>query len=522
MRFVISSLCAVLLAVISACGSSASVSKPNTKNQSENLRLSRAEALEVVSCYNGSVLPSIRLLQIKNINLNSYKSCLNQSVSSVKRPQGAVASVVQPAYVKISADALSLALTSNGNMAEIFIQHMKQIGLWALEGLDAYQDRLVIQDLKCATQGVSDACTNVCSSSNTCRIVRNLSNNVISGSGSDVIGAESRSGPPRPLISPTVSGLTSGTLVLRNNGADDLTITSNGTANFATRMNWLGSYSVTVGSHPAGYSCTVSSGSGTANMAVVNSVSVSCASNSVGGSISGLSASGLTLNYNGSGGYSIGSGGSSYSLPVTPNNGDSYAVTVATQPTGLFCSLSGASGTISGSVSANISCVNSKRIFMTATSYTGNLGGSSGADAKCAADANKPATGTYKALISDAARIACTTANCSGGTGEHTDWVLASSQHYHQANDLTSIGTTNSNGVFTFPLNNQWKSGTSQVNRIWSGLNSNWTRNGIHCSDWASTTGSGSHGRQNTTDSQAIQYNTQLCTDTNSIACVEQ
>ena len=61
----------------------------------------------------------------------------------------------------------------------------------------------------------------------------------------------------------TLSGLASGTLVLQNNGGDDLTRTVNGSFNFATTVTTGSAYSVTVLTQPLGHTCTVSNGSGT-------------------------------------------------------------------------------------------------------------------------------------------------------------------------------------------------------------------------------------------------------------------
>ena len=98
-----------------------------------------------------------------------------------------------------------------------------------------------------------------------------------------------------------------------------------------------------------------------------------------------------------------------------------------------------------------------KRIYVTSTAYTGNLGGIAGADAKCnAADANKPAgAGTFKALLVDAAstslRRACTSGNClTGGVGEHIDWVLRPNITYLQRIGETAIFTANWQGVHKF------------------------------------------------------------------------
>ena len=84
------------------------------------------------------------------------------------------------------------------------------------------------------------------------------------------------------------------------------------------------------------------------------------------------------------------------------------------------------------------------RIFATASQYDGNLGGVSGADAKCMSDANKPAgSSTYKALIAATTR-----------QSPFTDWPLKASTAYVEKNGVTPIGTTTAGRVFTFNLSN--------------------------------------------------------------------
>ena len=79
-------------------------------------------------------------------------------------------------------------------------------------------------------------------------------------------------------IGGTVSGL-SGTVVLQDNSADDLSVSANGTFTFATSVVSGASYSVTVKTNPAGQACTVSNGSGTVGSANVTNVAVSCGTN---------------------------------------------------------------------------------------------------------------------------------------------------------------------------------------------------------------------------------------------------
>ena len=86
------------------------------------------------------------------------------------------------------------------------------------------------------------------------------------------------------------SGLASGgTVVLQNNGGNDLTVAANGTFAFSTALTTGAAYSVTVKTNPAGQTCTVANGTGTVGTANVTSVAVTCKTNpayTVGGSAS--------------------------------------------------------------------------------------------------------------------------------------------------------------------------------------------------------------------------------------------
>ncbi|NOZ24904.1 MAG: hypothetical protein GXO94_02280 [Nitrospirae bacterium] len=73
----------------------------------------------------------------------------------------------------------------------------------------------------------------------------------------------------------TVSGL-SGTVVLQNNGDDDLTVTSDGTFEFETSLPVGSAYEVTVDRQPYGQSCFVANGTGTIADADVTDVTVEC------------------------------------------------------------------------------------------------------------------------------------------------------------------------------------------------------------------------------------------------------
>jgi ELWxxDGT repeat protein len=83
------------------------------------------------------------------------------------------------------------------------------------------------------------------------------------------------SSDPSFQIGGTVTGL-SGTLVLRNNGADDLTLTADGLFTFATALVNRTAYAVTVASAPNVQNCAVKSGEGTLDGGAVTAVSVVC------------------------------------------------------------------------------------------------------------------------------------------------------------------------------------------------------------------------------------------------------
>ncbi|MCZ8343999.1 MAG: DUF1554 domain-containing protein [Leptospira sp.] len=163
------------------------------------------------------------------------------------------------------------------------------------------------------------------------------------------------------------------------------------------------------------------------------------------------------------------------------------------------------------------------RIFITSTAYSGNLGGASGADAKCNADGARPSTtSTYKAMVTDATRRACTTVDCSGGISENLDWVFYPNKMYHRADGTTQVMTTNSAGISTFPLNTGFASGAA--NSHWTGMNNTWTSSANNCNNWTnSSSGNGNIGINNNASTFAIFNSSPSCNQPSVfLACVEQ
>ena len=149
-----------------------------------------------------------------------------------------------------------------------------------------------------------------------------------------------------------VSGLI-GSVTLRNDGGNDITISQNGTFTFPAKVPYRGTVAVSVLTQPTGQACTVTNGAGLMSAADISNVSITCTSNSytLGGTASGLKGSvvltnngtDLTVNQNGS--FTFGSS-------VRFNT--AYAVTVRTNPAGQTCTVSNGTGTVGAGNVTNI------------------------------------------------------------------------------------------------------------------------------------------------------------------------
>ena len=159
---------------------------------------------------------------------------------------------------------------------------------------------------------------------------------------------------PTYAVGGSVSFL-SGTVVLQDNGGDDLSVSANGAFNFATKLAGGAAYNVTVKTNPSGQSCSVANGSGTIGSADVSNVAVSCTSNptyAVGGSTSGVSGT-VVLQDNGGDDLSVSANGA-FSFATKLAGGAAYSVTVKTNPSGQSCSVANGSGTIAAADVTNI------------------------------------------------------------------------------------------------------------------------------------------------------------------------
>ena len=170
--------------------------------------------------------------------------------------------------------------------------------------------------------------------------------------------------PPPPAtytIGGTVSGLAGSGLVLQNNGANDLSISANGSFTFTTAVAPGGGYSVTVAANPSTptQTCIVTAGSGSVGSANVSSVAVACTTSSfvVGGSVTGLTGSGLQIRS--ADGTTLTVGNGPFSFPTPALSGSAYHAAIVTQPSSptQYCTASGAHGVVGASdVSMSITC----------------------------------------------------------------------------------------------------------------------------------------------------------------------
>ena len=129
-----------------------------------------------------------------------------------------------------------------------------------------------------------------------------------------------------------MSGL-SGTVVLQDNGGDDLSVSGNGAFTFATRLATGAAYNVTVKTNPTGQTCSVSGGTGTVGLRERHQrrghVHHEHLLGSVG-TVSGLSGT-VVLQDNGGDDLSVSSNGG-FTFATQLATGAAYNVTVKTNP----------------------------------------------------------------------------------------------------------------------------------------------------------------------------------------------
>nr|WP_036094929.1 DUF1554 domain-containing protein [Leptospira weilii] len=162
--------------------------------------------------------------------------------------------------------------------------------------------------------------------------------------------------------------------------------------------------------------------------------------------------------------------------------------------------------------------------------YNGNLGGISGADAKCTAAKPSNFTGTYKALIVDGP-TGRQIVSAVDGSVDKKDWVLYPSKQYRRSDGTTITFTTNANSMVTADLANGIDSGAKK--HFWNGLAGTvgtflWEPLS-NCNNWSSADGNITGQAGNTTELQAdktpegaFTVDNWTCDQNLNLLCVEQ
>jgi large repetitive protein len=171
---------------------------------------------------------------------------------------------------------------------------------------------------------------------------------------------------PTDSISGTVSGLAGSGLVLQDNGADNLAVSSNGMFTFPTGLPSGTPYAVTVLTPPMNpfQNCTIAHGTGTTAGGDVNNIAVSCKTNAnpthtIGGTISGIVSSGaIVLQDNGTDNLTLSADGTfTFATPIP--SGSAYSVTALSSATSQTrtCAFTNASGIVGAANVTNVNVV---------------------------------------------------------------------------------------------------------------------------------------------------------------------
>ena len=234
-------------------------------------------------------------------------------------------------------------------------------------------------------------------------------------------------------------------------------------------------------------------------------------------------ADGATGGVAGAGGAGVGDastdGASGASDAATDGAGDSGGTADADGASGGDAS--GESGVSCGDASID------KRIFVSSVLYMGNLGGLTGADAKCQALADAAGLcGTFKAWLSDATADAAARLSHATGTYVRTDgqivangWsglvsgTIQNAINRTETNGAAPVGTVKCGGSAVVPV---WTGSTAAGANVMNGS----------CSNWASNTASpggifGNADAKNFAWTAMCQI-VAVCQSTAAIYCVEQ
>jgi len=273
-------------------------------------------------------------------------------------------------------------------------------------------------------------------------------------------------------ITATVSGLSGSGLVLQNNGANDLSFSTNGAFVISSTAASGSAYAVTVKTQPTSPSqtCIIGNGSGTVTNANVSNITVTCTTNAyqITATVSGLSGSGLVLQNNGANDLSFSTNGA-FVISSTAASGSAYAVTVKTQPTSpsQLCTVANGSGTVTNANVSNITVTCSipgPPVFSSIPNMTINVLGVAASATSATVSATDSAGRTVTYTISSQGARGTASINSSSGVITYTisghlspvtatsdSFVVSASNGYSTATATVNV-SLNSDPL----LPNQW------------------------------------------------------------------
>jgi hypothetical protein len=171
-----------------------------------------------------------------------------------------------------------------------------------------------------------------------------------------------------------------------------------------------------------------------------------------------------------------------------------------------------------GSFCTNATCVTGKRLFVTSTLHSGNLGGLAGADAICQARAQaRNITGTFKAWLSTDTAEARTRLNAAPAVFYTRKNFGVVARVANSFADLTS-------GTRAMVIDANDLEGTSFTS-VWTGTEPSGAAAGDQCSGWTSAASGalGRFGRSNpTTTTDWTSEGSGTCSLFRALYCVEQ
>lgn len=157
-------------------------------------------------------------------------------------------------------------------------------------------------------------------------------------------------------------------------------------------------------------------------------------------------------------------------------------------------------------------------MFITATAYQGNLGGLTGADAKCQAAADAAdLPGTYKAWLADT-------------TGTPSTRFYQSPGPYRLVNGTTIANNWAdlTDGALLAPIN-LTETNTPNDYRAWTNATPNGaltiSASDFSCTNWSTIAGAGQYGSATQTDGRWTEWpnlQTQACIDSVPLYCFQQ